>query len=106
MKSLNQILIAGLIGIGLLVPPMTKAGTELANVTGCLVRGDRGHQYSLTDANGTKYELRPSVNVFMKKHVGQKVAVTGELIKGKSDEQDNAAYLRVTDVKMISGSCQ
>jgi len=113
MKYINLNLIAGLVGIGLFVSPMTKADTEFANVTGCLMSGDRAHQYSLTDANGTTYGLVPGPNVVMKKHVGQRVAVTGEMIKGKKEQREAAdagkpldnEYLRVTRVKRVDGTC-
>jgi hypothetical protein len=45
MKSINLTLIAGQVTVGLFAPPTTKASTEMANVTGCLVRGDRVHRY-------------------------------------------------------------
>jgi hypothetical protein len=113
MKSIKFYLIAGLTSIGLFVPPMTNADTEFANVTGCLMRGDRVHQYSLTDANGTTYGLVPGPNVVMKRHVGQKVAVTGEMIKGGKLQREAAdagkpldnEYLRVTRVKRVDGTC-
>jgi hypothetical protein len=114
MKSIKHTLIAGLVAVGLFVPPITKAGTELANVTGCLAQGDRVHRYSLTDQNGTTYGLVPGPNVVMKRHVGEKVAVTGEMIKGKREQREavnsgtpvDNDYLRVTYVKVISRSCQ
>jgi hypothetical protein len=113
MKSINLTLIAGLVTLGLFVPPMTKASTEMANVTGCLVRGDRVHQYALTDANGTTYGLEPGPNVAMKKHVGQMVAVTGQMIKAKREQREAREdgkpvandYLRVDRVKRVDGSC-
>jgi sporulation protein YlmC with PRC-barrel domain len=113
MKALNLTLIAGLVGIGLFVTPTTKGSTEVANLTGCLARGDRPHQYSLTDGNGTTYGLLPDASVNMKKHVGQTVRVTGMVIKAKKEQREaqesgnpvDTEYLRVNQVKKVSASC-
>ncbi|HEY3824414.1 MAG TPA: hypothetical protein VGL82_07630 [Bryobacteraceae bacterium] len=113
MKAINSTLIAGLVGFGLLFTPTTKASTEVANLTGCLVRGDRPHQYSLTDNNGTTYGLVPSREVNMKRHVGQTVNISGWVIKAKREQREaresatpaTNEYLRVNRVKRISPSC-
>jgi hypothetical protein len=113
MKALNLTLIAGLIGFGLFVTPMTKGSTEVANLTGCLVRGDRVHQYSLTDENGMTYGLVPYKGVNMKKHVGETVRITGWVIKAKKEQREaresgtsvDNEYLRVNQVKRVSPSC-
>ncbi len=113
MKAIKLTLIAGVVTAGLFVPPVTKASSEIANVTGCLVQGDRIHQFSLTDENGTTYGLVPGKNVTMKRHVGQKVAVTGQVIKAKREQREaredgkpvDNDYLRVDQVKRVEGSC-
>jgi hypothetical protein len=103
MKWMNFSLIAGMIAAGLFVPPATKASTEIANVTGCLMPGNGAHHYSLTDANGIKYNLESGPNTYMKKHVGQKVAVTGHL--KKEDSTADMKSLRVNQVKEVGGTC-
>jgi hypothetical protein len=114
MKALHLTLIAGLIGFGLFVtPPVTNASTEVANLTGCLVRGDRAHQYSLTDVNGTTYGLVPYKDINMRKHVGQTVNITGWVIKAKREQREAREsgtpaaneYLQVNRVKKVSPSC-
>jgi hypothetical protein len=113
MKAINSTLIAGLVGFGLLVTPTTKASTEVANLTGCLVRGDRPHQYSLTDNNGMTYGLVPYRDINMKRHVGQTVNISGWVIKGKREQREAREsgtpvaneYLRVNGVKRVSPSC-
>ena len=58
--------------------------------------------------------LVPGPNVVMKKQVGEKIAVTGQMIKGKREQREanesgtpvDNDYLRVTYVKKISGPCQ
>jgi hypothetical protein len=116
MKARNLTLMAGLVGVGLFVTPTTKASTEVANLTGCLALGDRAHQYSLKDENGTTYGLVPdaSINASMKRHVGQTVNVSGWVIKAKKEQREaresgtpvDNEYLRVNHVKKISPSCQ
>jgi hypothetical protein len=113
MKTLNLTLIAGLIGFGFFVTPVTKGSTEVANLTGCLARGDRVHQYALTDQNGTTYGLLPDRGINMKKHVGETVRVTGWVIKAKKEQREaqesgtpvDNEYLRVNQVKKVSASC-
>jgi hypothetical protein len=113
MKAINSTLIAGLVGFGLLFTPTTKASTEVANLTGCLVRGDRPHQYSLTDSNGMIYGLVPYRGINMKRHIGQTVNIEGWVIKGDRERRqarDSATpvaseYLRVNRVKRVSSSC-
>ena len=116
MKALNLTLIAGLVGFGLFVTPMTKGSTEVANLTGCLARGDSAREYSLTDENGTTYGLVPDarINASMRRHVGQTVSVSGWVIKAKREQRESREsgapvdneYLRVNNVKKISPSCQ
>jgi hypothetical protein len=113
MKALNFTVIAGLMGFGFFAVPTTKGSTEVANLTGCLVRGDRAHQYSLTDGNGTTYGLVPYKGIDMKKHVGETVRVTGWVIKAKKEQREaeesgtpvDNEYLRVNQVKRVSPSC-
>jgi hypothetical protein len=114
MKALNLTVIAGLLGFGFFVTSTTKGSTEVANLTGCLARGARAHQYSLTDENGTTYGLLPDATVNMKKHVGETVRVTGWVIKAKREQREaqetgtpaDNEYLRVNQVKRVSPSCQ
>jgi hypothetical protein len=112
MKALNLTVVSALVGFGILVTPMAGS-TEVANLTGCLARGDRAHQYSLTDGNGTTYGLVPYRDINMKKHVGQTVRVTGWVIKAKKEQREaresgapvDNEYLRVNQVKKVSQSC-
>jgi hypothetical protein len=113
MKALNLTLIAGLAAFGFFVTPMTKASTEVANLTGCLAQGAKAHQYSLTDENGTTYGLLPYRDINMRKHVGQTVRVEGWVIKAKKEQHEaqesgtpvNNEYLRVNRVKKVGPSC-
>jgi hypothetical protein len=98
-------LIAGLIGFGLFATSAIQGASETINTTGCLVRTDKAHQYSMTDDTGKTFELLPDSGVNMKKHVGQKVMITGTETKRKKGERDGVEYLRVNQVKRVDGSC-
>ncbi len=86
-------------------------------VTGCLQKGDEANEYSITD-NGKTYGLR-STKVDLSKHVGHKVSVTGTMRaeseesersetseKNEAKEGKEAGDIRVSNLKMISESCQ
>jgi hypothetical protein len=105
-------LIAGLIGFGLFATsatqaqsPAPKGASEIINTTGCLVRTDKAHQYSMTDETGKTFELLPDNGINMKKHVGQKVMVTGTVTKRRKGESAGVEYLRVNQVKRVDASC-
>ena len=105
-------LIAGLIGVGLFATSATQAQTpvpkyasETVNTTGCLVKTDKAHQYSITDDSGKTFELLSGDGINMRKHVGQKVMVTGVVTKEKKGAREGVEYLRVDQVKRIDKSC-
>ncbi len=87
-------------------------------VTGCLQKGDEADEYSITDAGGKTYGLRSS-SVKLGDHLGHKVTVTGRVRpeseeneaneqkeKNEHNEKKEVADIRVTNLKMISTSCQ
>jgi hypothetical protein len=85
--------------------PVPKGASETINTTGCLVRADKAHQYSVTDDTGKTFELLPGNGINMKKHVGQKVMITGTETKRKEGEREGVEYLRVNQVKRVDASC-
>ncbi len=97
-------LIAAVIGFGLFATSAAQA-SETINATGCLVRTDKAHQYSLTDDSGKTFELVADNGVNMRKHVGQKVMITGTETKRKKAEREGVEYLRVNQVKRVNASC-
>jgi len=98
-------LIPGLIGFGLFATSAIQGASETINTTGCLVRTDKSHQYSVTDDTGKTFELLPDNGINIKKHVGQKVMITGTVTKRKKRESEGVDYLRVNQVKRVDGSC-
>jgi hypothetical protein len=91
-----------------------KSASEKTTVTGCLQKGDEPDEFSITGEDGKTYGLRSSA-VDMSKHLGHKVAVTGNLKaesyekeKGENEEHEKkeAGDIRVTNLKMVSDTCK
>ncbi len=95
-----------------------QSSGKAKTVTGCLAKGDSPNEFYLTSDDGKKYELR-SDQVSLADHVGHKITVTGtseresaaeEKREGEQEKNEAAEnqgmQLRVTNVKMISDSCQ
>jgi len=95
----------------------SAGSNQSKTVTGCLQKGDEADEYSLT-ANGKTYGLR-SKSVDLSKHVGHKVSVTGTMKpeseagertessqKNEAKGAEEAGDIRVSNLTMISQSCQ
>jgi hypothetical protein len=112
------------IAVGLYVTPnasaQEKSTSGKTTVTGCLQKGDEAAEYSIAGEDGKMYGLR-SKTVKLSEHVGHKVAVTGtlraesaekeksekaEVEKHEKGEGAEAGDIRVTDLKMLSDTCQ
>lgn len=114
MKYPNLKATIGLAACLLAVPAMYASTT--INMTGCLARGARAHQYTATDSLGENYGLmaEAGTGVNMKKHVGQEVMVTGTVVKGakarreavRSGTPSDDQYLRVDQIKEVRPSCK
>jgi len=86
--------------------------TNTATVTGCLAQGDEPNEYAIKADDGKTYGLRSS-KVNLAQHLNHKVTVTGavsgekEKTKvSKSGKVEEDAHMKVTDLKMVSPSCQ
>jgi preprotein translocase subunit YajC len=86
-------------------------------VTGCLQKGDEANEFSITGDDGKLYDLRSS-SVKLAEHVGHKVTVSGRF-KAEGNEKDEdeareskesgkkeAGDIQVSNLKMVSSSCQ
>lgn len=86
-------------------------GASSVSVTGCLQKGDEAGEYSITGKDGKRYGLR-SKTVDLSKHLGHTVTVTGTKEREENEEKEKNegrgeyADLLVTDLKMVSSSCQ
>jgi hypothetical protein len=98
-----------------------KEKADVRNVTGCLAKGDSAKEFMLTGNDGSTWEVR-SGKVNLAEHVGHIVTATGVVSNAtahnmKEDAKDAAndsgmkktndehGHLTVTDVKMVSESC-
>jgi hypothetical protein len=72
------------------------------------------HEYAMTDNIGERYGLRPEGGINVRKHVGQEVMVTGDVMKAKKERREASRngnpvddrYLRVYQIKEMNQSCQ
>jgi hypothetical protein len=108
----------------LMVPAIGSSGDKSAEVrtlTGCLSKAEGTHEYKLTTANGSTWELR-SKTVRLSPHTGHTVTVTGkvrtadlhgakEKVKdemkehGMDKDSTEHGHLKVTNISMVSDSC-
>ena len=102
----------------------SKSKGDVRTVTGCLSKGDSADEFVLTGNDGSTWEVRNSKSgVDLSKHVGHTVTATGvvshakmhnmkedskEMAKdsGMKKESTEHGHLKVTDVQMVSDSCQ
>lgn len=99
-----------------------KEKADVRNVTGCLSKGDSAKEFLLTGNDGSTWEVRSS-KVALAEHVGHTVTATGVVSNAtahnmKEDAKDAAkdagikktneehGHLTITEVKMVSDSCQ
>lgn len=127
---MGKILLRCAFGLSLILLPLTVFGQngsdmgqggssmsgQTMSATGCLQKGQENGGYYLTDENGKTWELMGSG---LAAHVGHKVTVSGTQMQGskshetKVDSAEKAeagskqhSDLKVTNVKMVSESCQ
>ena len=99
-----------------------KSKSNVRTMTGCLSQGDSANEFQLTTKDGSTWEVR-SGEVPLAKHVGHTVTATGVVFHGKMHNLKEDAkqagtdtgamkqhpehgHLEITDVKMVSDSCQ
>jgi len=99
-----------------------KGKSDTKSITGCLAQGDSAKEFNLTADDGSTWEVRSS-NVSLAEHVGHTVTATGVVSNAtahnmKEDAKDAAhdsgmkksntehGHLKITDVQMVSDSCQ
>jgi len=99
-----------------------KSKSDTRTITGCVSQGDNSKEFLLTANDGSTWEVRSSA-VSLADHVGHTVSATGVVKNAtahnlKEDAKDAAAdahmkkdttehgHMTITDVKMVSDSCQ
>lgn len=93
-------------------PADAKAAPKEHSMTGCLRKGTEPDSYIVTDVegNGPKSVGIVSSTAKLAPHVGHKMEVTGTAVPVAEAEADKKVpkaphYMKVTAVKMISGTC-
>ena len=102
----------------------SKSKSDVRTVTGCLTKGDSADEFLLTGNDGSTWEVRGSKSgVDLASHVGHTLSATGlvsnttahnieEDIKdaakdtGMKKNNTEHGHLKITDVQMVSESCQ
>jgi hypothetical protein len=102
----------------------SKSKSDVRTVTGCLTKGDGADEFLLAGNDGSTWEVRGSKSgVDLATHVGHTIAATGVVSNTtahnlKEDAKDAAndtgmkkdntehGHLKITDVQMVSESCQ
>jgi hypothetical protein len=120
-------LLFGMVAVStlLMVPAIASSddkGAEVRTLTGCLSKAEGAHEYKLTTANGSTWELH-SKTVRLSSHRGHTVTVTGrvrnadmheakEKVKdemkehGVDKDATEHGHLTVTSVSMVGDSCK
>ena|ERR1700726_4615229 len=100
-----------------------KSKGEVRSITGCLTKGSSANEFRLTGSDGSSWEVHNNNAVDLSSHLGHTVRVKGvvshskmhnmkEDAKGAATDtgmkKNNAehGHLKVTDVHMVSESCQ
>jgi len=86
-----------------------KTNASTTTVTGCLVQGDEANEYMVRSAEGKTYGLK---GADFAQHLNHKVTVTGTVTAEKKAKTSSNAkpeedyHMKVSDVKMVSSTCQ
>jgi len=130
MKTMMSKLLLGLIlaslgislGFAQDTTSQSKSKSDIRTITGCLSKGDSADEFMLAGNDGSTWEVRSS-RVSLAGHVGHTISATGvgsnaKLHNLKEDTKDAATdsgmkkadsehgHLTITEVKMVSHSCQ
>jgi hypothetical protein len=100
----------------------SNSKSNVRTITGCLSQGDSANEFLLTANDGSTWEVR-SDKVTLAGHVGHTIAATGVGSHAKAHnlkedakqaakdtgavkQQAEHGHMTITDVKMVSDSCQ
>ena len=101
----------------------TKSKGDVRSITGCLSKGNSANEYLLTGTDGSTWEIHGNNAVDLASHVGHTIEAKGAVSNAKmhnmkEDAKDAAqdsgmkksntehGHLKVTDVRMVSETCQ
>jgi hypothetical protein len=120
--KLNKLLLCAILACFSTSLGLAKDKAEVRDVTGCLAKGDNAKEFVLKGNDGSTWEVRSS-KVALADHVGHTVTATGVVSSptmhnmkedakdaardsGMTKNNDEKGHLTVTQVKMVSDSCQ
>ena len=101
----------------------SKSKGEVRSVTGCLTKGPSANEFLLTASDGSSWEVHNNNAIDLTSHLGHTIKVKGvvshskmhnmkedakEVAKdtGMKNNSTEHGHLKVTDVRMVSDSCQ
>ena len=85
------------------------ASNNRSEVTGCLQPTDIAREYSITDRDGSVWEISTDRDVYLNTFVGMTVKVKGDLaaLDNKSDSpQETHHRLHATNLIVVAQTCQ
>src|SRR5205809_560628 len=117
MNKYPSVLLAGLVSVALMCSPAqaqkrSRSGSanrekmtgQILTVTGCLQKEEKEkNEYLITGEDGRTWGLKSS-SVKLGSHLNHKVTVTGKVTKEGHEKE--AGDLNVTNLKMVSQTCQ
>jgi hypothetical protein len=100
-----------------------KSKGEVRSITGCVTRGPSANEFLLTASDGSTWEVHNNNAIDLTSHLGHTIRAKGvvshsKMHNMKEDAKDVAkdtgvknnntehGHLKVTDVRMVSDSCQ
>jgi hypothetical protein len=116
LAKISGALTCAMLIAGLSQPMLARDKSNTANpstMTGCLANGTKSNEYAFKSEDGKTYGLKSST-VDLAQHVGHKVTVTGSLKMekekpakaSKNDIPGESGDMKVTELKMVSTTCQ
>ncbi len=113
---------AGAVGLATAEDTTKATHKKTRTLTGCLQKGDDANEYSFTAKDGSTWEIT-SDSVKLDEHVGHTVEIVGVVSNAtthgmKEDTKEEMkehgmdknstehGHMTVTDLTMVSGSCQ
>jgi|ERR1044071_2259618 hypothetical protein len=120
--KIDKLLLCAILACFSVSPALAKDKADVRAVTGCLAKGDSAKEFVLKGNDGSTWEVRSS-KVALADHVGHTVTATGVVSSptmhnmkedakdaakdsGMTKSNDENGHLTVTQVKMVSESCQ
>src|SRR5579864_8624854 len=86
-----------------------KSKGEVRSVTGCLTKGPSANEFLLTASDGSTWEVHNNNAIDLTSHLGHTIKKDAKGAATDVGMKKNTAehgHLKVTDVRMVSESCQ